>query len=158
MSKRAKPVTTRMPFFLGGQVGKLFYQVGKLFLQVGKLFWQVGKLFFQVGKLFWQVGKLFSGGGIQKKNQRRNLIRRFTTLVLPSVHGMDASKYYYCITSWCKAVTNEVVWFGIKTVGVPLSNPFLESNSSNMYIQVIASSRTSIEQYPCQQYGVCFHP
>ena len=43
------------------------------------------------------------------------------TLVLPSVHGMDASKYYYCITSWCKAVTNELVWFGIKTVGVPLS-------------------------------------
>ena len=43
------------------------------------------------------------------------------TLVLPSVHGMDASKYYYCITSWCKAVTNELVWFGINTVGVPLS-------------------------------------
>ena len=34
---------------------------------------------------------------------------------------MDASKYYYCITSWCKEVTNELVWFGIKTVGVPLS-------------------------------------
>ena len=43
------------------------------------------------------------------------------TLVLPSVHGMDASKYYYCISSWCKAVTNELVLFGIKTVGVPLS-------------------------------------
>ena len=41
-------------------------------------------------------------------------------LVLPSVHGMDASKYYYCITSWC-SFTNELVWFGIKTVGVPLS-------------------------------------
>ena len=56
---------------------------------------------------------------IPKKNQRRNLIPRFTTIVLPSVHGMDASKYYYCITSWCKAVTNELVWFGINTVGVP---------------------------------------
>ena len=49
------------------------------------------------------------------------------TLVLPSVHGMDASLYYsrtVGITSWCKAVTNGLVWFGIKTVGVPLSNPF----------------------------------
>ena len=43
------------------------------------------------------------------------------TLVLPSVHGMDASKYYYCITSWCKAATNELVWFGNKTLGVLLS-------------------------------------
>ena len=49
------------------------------------------------------------------------LTSRKLVSVPPSSSPWHVSKYYYCITSWCKAVTNELVWFVIKTVGVPLS-------------------------------------
>ena len=83
------------------------------------------------------------------------------THVLPSVHGMDASKYYYCITSWCKAVTNELVWFGINTVGVPLSYYWHTLGCAIKHFFRIylffgmLRGRNQAERLPCSQLKPC---
>ena len=61
---------------------------------------------------------IFFTTGVQSENPTFLGVR--STNPLPAASGL-VKLTNYCITSWFKAVTNELVWFGIKAVGVPLS-------------------------------------